>query len=252
MSRGNNNLYDLLNSLKGMIPAKEENFHEDREWCDCREKDHCKQPWPKPNDKCKTFEIPETKTVVVQNELNCCPEKDSCKDSHKDGGHKTSDPIWDGMEDGAADADFDGAFSSGKKFREREAFAYLYLLSPVPVTVLAGADVPLNFADPVRNIGFVPPQAVIEKAGNYDIYYGLNVTTALVAPAFFALAVNGVPIAKTFVPILTGQTGEFSGNAILTLNRGDVVTIRNTPGSGAIVLSAAPGVGAQLEIILLD
>lgn len=133
-------------------------------------------------------------------------------------------------------------------FEREAACAYLYLLIPGGITVAAGADVPLNNAGSLENIGFAAPQAVIGITGNYEIYYGLNVATAQSGLSHFAIAVNGVPLAATFIPLLAGAAGEFSGNAILALNKNDVVSIRNVPGSSAIILSGSPSVGAQLTI----
>ncbi len=129
-----------------------------------------------------------------------------------------------------------------------EAYGYFYLSIPGGVTVVAGADVPLNNAGATRHTGFSPPQAVIESSGDYAVFYGLNLAGTPAALAQLAIAVNGVPRSATFIPLPADTLGGFSGDVILSLNSGDVVTIRNVPGSVSLVLAGTPFVGAQLKL----
>ena len=248
-----NELYYLLNSLLGAMQSREE-----EKPIDSKKKEN---PWPWPiHDKCKNFELPDKKAVVIKNEIHCCPEKkhewEKEEDPPKHDGwiseenpHKSKS--WTSDEEFSSSSD---PFTSGSALRrhDEDAFAYLFLLFALATTVVPGADVPLNTAAVLDDVRFVPPAAIIEKAGFYDVYYSVILTTAATAATNVALAVNGVPKADSFILIPTGGLGEFSGNTIEFFNRGDVVTIRNVPGGTAIVLAAAPSVGAQLKLNLID
>ncbi len=242
MNRANTNLIDLLNNLRAAIQTTNDGgINEDRRF---RPEDQ-KQPTI-PNQKWHTMEIPEAKTVIVQNEINCYPKKEPCGYGPiRKGDMEMSEPAKEGPFDSFVRPQPCGVQSNG-------AFAALYMLTVGGATVVGGGDVPLNVADPIQNIGFAAPQAIVQQAGNYSVYYGVNVTSAQAAATQITVAVNGVPQAKTFIPILAEQTGEFSGKVILTLNADDVVTIRNVPGGADIVLASSPNVGAQLDLILLD
>jgi hypothetical protein len=130
------------------------------------------------------------------------------------------------------------------------AYAYLYSLQPESVFVAAGADIPFNHADTLKNVRFTAPQAIIQKSGDYSVNYGVS-GSVLLFETQIALAVNGVPISKTYIPALFAP-GEYSGNAALHLNEGDVVTLRNVPGGNGLTLTQYPAVGAQLTLHLLN
>ncbi|MFH5181805.1 hypothetical protein ACHHV8_03755 [Paenibacillus sp. TAB 01] len=85
------------------------------------------------------------------------------------------------------------------------------------------------------------------NAGTYQISYGVSITAGV--GAAIAIAVNGTVDASTTIPILIA-TGETTGNAMLTLAAGDVLTLRNDS-AVPLTLSLAPSVGAQLDIIQL-
>lgn len=249
----------------------------------CREKcpSHCEEKWPW-----------EKKRIFVDNKINCgdCRhkdrrpydgERDELHDHYFDPKEAVYQPEEAAYQPGDAEYQPEGREDHGKPFDEKEkkiiienivncgdckshkkhdgddkedhdesAFAYLYFLQVGGSTVAAGADVPLNAADPVKNVDFSAPQAVIQIAGNYEVYYGIN-GSAVETTTQIALAVNGVPHLKTFIPITT-TTGEYSGDAILSLNKNDVLTIRNVPGGNAITLASLSSVGAQLTLHLID
>lgn len=134
---------------------------------------------------------------------------------------------------------------------EFEAYAYLYLLQPVGAVVIAGADVPLNNAGVLHNIGFSAPGAIIEKSGDYEINYGVNAISSA-GTAALAVAVNGVAQLSTIIAV-SNTVSDYSGRVILSLNRNDVVTLRNAlaGGTNSFTTTASPFVGAQLTLELL-
>jgi hypothetical protein len=156
------------------------------------------------------------KKIVIENKVNCC----GCN-----GGHDDND--------------------SGS------AYGYFYLLFPTALNIAAGADIPLNNADTLNNISFTAPMAIIGRSGDYLINYGVNLGSTQESATQIAIAVNGSPVASTLINIRAAGSGEFSGNAILKLNKNDSVTIRNVPGGNSITLAASPSVGAQMTISFL-
>ena len=89
---------------------------------------------------------------------------------------------------------------------------------------------------------------VVPTSGTYQIYYGVN--TSVGVGAAIAIAVNGTPDASTNVTLLAG-TGETSGDAMLTLAAGDVLTLQNNSAT-PFTTDASPGVGAQFDVIFLS
>ncbi|MBV4435809.1 collagen-like protein, partial [Clostridium tyrobutyricum] len=89
----------------------------------------------------------------------------------------------------------------------------------------------------------------ITQTGIYEINYIIS-TTINSNTASLAIAVNGFVQPSTQVIVLLGA-GKTSGNAVLTLNAGDIITLRNTS-TNTIVLENTPNVNAQLVITKLD
>ncbi|KLU60939.1 hypothetical protein CEB3_c29120 [Peptococcaceae bacterium CEB3] len=87
----------------------------------------------------------------------------------------------------------------------------------------------------------------VTTAGTYQIDYTVSITAGL--GSGIAIAVNGTVDASTPVTALVG-TGQLTGQAMLTLAAGDVVTLRNNSGI-SLTLALAPNVGAQLNLMKL-
>ena len=85
-------------------------------------------------------------------------------------------------------------------------------------------------------------------AGVYEVNYGISITAGIGSQ--IAIAVNGTVDPSTPISALVA-TGELSGNAILTLAAGDVITLRNNS-AVVLALTLAPSVGAQLILKKLD
>ncbi|MFT9493723.1 MAG: hypothetical protein ACH0QC_01820 [Anaerosolibacter sp.] len=118
-------------------------------------------------------------------------------------------------------------------------------------TVIGGADVPFSNNGPL--VGGITHTAgtasiTVPTAGNYEIQYSISITAGIGAQ--IAIAVNGTVSPSTPVSALVA-TGEVSGQTILTLAAGDVITLRNNS-AVALTLTLAPAVGAQMNILLLD
>ncbi|SHI79372.1 BclA C-terminal domain-containing protein, partial [Desulfosporosinus lacus] len=130
------------------------------------------------------------------------------------------------------------------------AFGYVYDLSAVAQAVLPGTDVIFSSNGPLVNethIAGTAPVTVL-LAGDYQIDYSVSITLGLGSE--IAIEVNGVVDPSTVVGALVGA-GQVTGQAILTLAAGDVITLTNTSGIG-LTLAAAPEVGAQMTINKLD
>ncbi|MZK58166.1 collagen-like protein, partial [Clostridium beijerinckii] len=131
------------------------------------------------------------------------------------------------------------------------ADGYVYELATIlAATVAAGADIPFSNNGPLSNITHVPgtTTVIVPIAGVYEVNYSASITA--VVGAQIAIAVNGTVDASTPISALVA-TGELSGNAILTLAAGDVITLRNNSAL-ALTLALAPSVGAQLTLKKLD
>ncbi|WP_101696983.1 BclA C-terminal domain-containing protein [Clostridium minihomine] len=107
-----------------------------------------------------------------------------------------------------------------------EAYGYVYTpVSQSAHVAQAGFDVAFLNNGPLKNITHMVETSEINilEDGDYEIYY----TFVLAEPAdiFISIAVNGIVAVSTTIPSLN-QIGEHSNSAILTLNAGDVVTLR--------------------------
>jgi hypothetical protein len=132
------------------------------------------------------------------------------------------------------------------------AFGNVYQLATIAdATVIGGADVPFSNNGPLA--GGITHTAgtttiTVPTAGNYEIQYSISITAGIGAQ--IAIAVNGTVDPSTPVSALVA-TGEISGQTILTLAAGDVITLRNNS-LVALTVPLAPSVGAQMNILLLD
>jgi hypothetical protein len=123
------------------------------------------------------------------------------------------------------------------------------LATVADATVVGGADVPFSNNGPLVNITHTAGTTTVTVtiAGVYQIDYSVSITAGV--GAVIALAVNGTVDPSTPVPALVA-TGVLSGTAMLTLAAGDVITLRNNSAT-PLVLTLAPNVGAQLNLILV-
>jgi hypothetical protein len=118
-------------------------------------------------------------------------------------------------------------------------------------TVVGGADVPFSNNGPlVGGITHIAATTTttVPNAANYSINYSVNLTAGV--GSAIAIAVNGTVDAATNITALVA-VGEISGDTILSLAAGDVITLRNNS-AVPFTTDLAPGVGAQLNILQLD
>ncbi|GED72359.1 hypothetical protein BRE01_60610 [Brevibacillus reuszeri] len=81
-------------------------------------------------------------------------------------------------------------------------------------------------------------------SGEYQIDYQINYTNSLIG-SMLAVAVNGVVSENASTPIM--PSGSASGTALLNLNAGDVITLRNHF-LAPLSLALAPVEGARMDI----
>jgi hypothetical protein len=127
-------------------------------------------------------------------------------------------------------------------------FGYTYELATViDATVVGGADVPFSNNGPLSGVTHTASTTTITvpSTGTYSISYSVEITAGV--GAALAIAVNGTVDASTTVSMLVA-TGEVSGDAMLTLAAGDVITLRNNSAT-PFTLTLAPNVGAQLNLL---
>jgi hypothetical protein len=130
------------------------------------------------------------------------------------------------------------------------AYGYVYDITVGGQVVAAGADVLFSTNGPLVNethtAGTAP--VTVTLAGDYQIDYSVSITVGIGSE--IAIAVNGVVDPSTPI-IALAATGPVTGQAILTLAGGDVITLRN-PSATPFTTSASPDVGAQMTIDKLD
>jgi hypothetical protein len=120
-------------------------------------------------------------------------------------------------------------------------YAYIYDIGPNPVSsVAAGTDVPFADNGPMTSgITYVPAtgQITIATAGVYQISFIASVNE----PGQLELTQDTTPLPNTLYGRATG-TSEISGQAILTVAAGDVITLRN-PAGNSPALTFTPSAG---------
>ncbi|MBR9649289.1 DNRLRE domain-containing protein [Clostridium tyrobutyricum] len=129
------------------------------------------------------------------------------------------------------------------------AYGYIYNLQDS--MAIANGDILFSNNGYLNGIAHTTGTAEISitQTGIYEINYIIS-TTINSNTASLAIAVNGFVQPSTQVIVLLGA-GKTSGNAVLTLNAGDIITLRNTS-TNTIVLENTPNVNAQLVITKLD
>lgn len=130
-------------------------------------------------------------------------------------------------------------------------YGYTYELATIAdSTVVGGADVPFSNNGPVGGLihSAGGTTVFIPSSGVYEVDYSISITAGVGSQ--IAIAVNGTVDASTPVTALVA-TGLISGKALLTLAAGDVITMRNNS-AVPLVMTLAPGVGAQLRLVKLN
>ena len=126
-----------------------------------------------------------------------------------------------------------------------QSYGYVYNLTPSKLMVLnAGADIPFSSNGPLNRVIHTEgaTTVTVPDTGAYLINYGLSANVDFGSSV--ALAVNGTADPSTKLPV----TFNSSGSAILNLDEGDIITLRNDSDS-AIILAASPNINAQLTLI---
>ncbi len=127
-------------------------------------------------------------------------------------------------------------------------YGYIYFLAPAVFTVNPGSDIPFTNEGPLLSLTHPTPSIVnIKVTGDYLIKYAVFLNFA--ATASIALTINGIVNSATQISTVI-PTGTLSSEAIITLNAGDIVTLRNT-GVKPIRLIISPSIGSQLNLVKL-
>ena len=116
--------------------------------------------------------------------------------------------------------------------------------------MLFRSDVPFSNNGPAGSVAHLPGMTMVTVAssGVYEVDYSISITAGVGSQ--IGIAVNGSVDPSTPVTALVA-TGLISGKALLTLAAGDVVTMRNNS-AVPLVMTLAPGVGAQLRLVKLN
>jgi hypothetical protein len=113
---------------------------------------------------------------------------------------------------------------------------------------------PFSDNGPLDNILHTPgtAQFTVEANGVYHVIYSVNIVNYSssfpgVLAGNMTLYVNGVANASTRVTFSSGQNGEYTGQALLPLSAGDIISMGNS-GIDFANLVASPLVGASISI----
>ena len=117
-------------------------------------------------------------------------------------------------------------------------------------TVVGGADIPFSNNVQLLSISHTAGTTTftVTNAGMYSITYAASITAGI--GSAIALAVNGTVQSTTSTSFLVA-TGQVSGQAILSLAAGDVITLRNNSAI-PLTLILAPSVSSYINIIQLQ
>ncbi|UWG97842.1 DNRLRE domain-containing protein [Dehalobacter sp. DCM] len=132
------------------------------------------------------------------------------------------------------------------------AYGYVYDLTAITGQVVAaGADVTFSSNGPLVNETHTAGTAgvTVTLAGDYQIDYSVSITVGIGAQ--IAISVNGGVVDPSTQIIALTATGPVTGQAILTLAGGDIVTLNN-PSATPFTTTPSPDVGAQMTINKLD
>lgn len=120
--------------------------------------------------------------------------------------------------------------------------AYVYDITPQ--TVAIEAPIVFDSNGPLNGVTHTPgsPSIVVTNAGTYGITFSVSGTE----PNQFAVFVNGAPNASSVYGSGAG-TQQNTGQTILVLAAGDVLSIRNHSSAAAVTLASLVG-GTQLNV----
>ncbi|PFT89358.1 collagen-like protein, partial [Bacillus thuringiensis] len=130
-----------------------------------------------------------------------------------------------------------GAFPTG----------YVYqLATTADATVVGGADIPFSNNGPLNGISHTAgtTTVTVPTTGVYEIEFIVNITAGIGSQ--IGIAVNGSVNDSTVYPALVATEG-ISGQAQLSLEAGDVLTLRNNSGM-PFTMSLAPSIGASMIV----
>ncbi|MCC6344699.1 MAG: hypothetical protein IT166_21040 [Bryobacterales bacterium] len=116
-------------------------------------------------------------------------------------------------------------------------------------TVFGGADVPFSNNGPLSGLSHTAGSTTItvSMSGTYEVLYSVSLERGM--DSAIAVAVNGTVDVSTTRIMMSGFLGGGvnSGQALLTLAAGDVITLRNS-GGYSFTMGTAPNVGAQMTV----
>ncbi|WP_170955259.1 collagen-like repeat preface domain-containing protein [Bacillus cereus] len=130
-----------------------------------------------------------------------------------------------------------GAFSTG----------YMYQLATLAdATVVGGADIPFSHNGPLNGITHTAgtTTVTVPTTGVYEMEFIVNLTGGIGSQ--IGIAVNGAVDASTVYPALV-VPGGMSGQAQVSLNAGDVLTLRNNS-AVPVTMSPTPAIGASMIV----
>ncbi|MEW4154445.1 hypothetical protein Q0N88_32830, partial [Bacillus thuringiensis] len=113
-------------------------------------------------------------------------------------------------------------------------------------TVVGGADIPFSNNGPLNGISHTAgtTTVTVPTTGVYEIEFIVNITAGIGSQ--IGIAVNGSVNDSTVYPALVATEG-ISGQAQLSLEAGDVLTLRNNSGI-PFTMSLAPSIGASMIV----
>lgn len=124
-------------------------------------------------------------------------------------------------------------------------YAYVYNLSAqvVPLeTAVTFSDNGIGTAGFTHGLG--SSDITVINQGDYKVAFSVSGTE----PCQFALFINGVVVAESVYGSGAG-TQQNTGQAILTLNANDVITLVNHTSAAAVTLAAAPPIGGTVTAV---
>lgn len=115
------------------------------------------------------------------------------------------------------------------------SMAVAELLNTATQTITA-VNTPINFSNPqaFKNSTATSTGITVNNGGTYLLNYGINASST--AGSAVSIYVNGVEVPTSRVSLLAA--GSTNGSVILTLNSGDVISLRSSVISTNIVLPA--------------
>ena len=132
------------------------------------------------------------------------------------------------------------------------AYGGAYNNTPDVITVAAGATetLPLTNDMPASQVTSGTDSLVITEAGDYEINYYVNGTTAAAGTYTVTALDNGTAIAGSDRAATGDSTLDFSGNVIAMLSAGDVITLGISSAAGG-TFTLTDGTNVTLTVTLL-